>query len=205
MVTFVERVPYQTAMRSLLRESVLDAMRDLLTERDWSKITLADVAKQAGVSRQTLYNEFGSRAGLLQAYALRLIDYLVDHVRAAVWAHVDDGGAALNEGFRNFFIDSAADPLVRSLLLGNPEQDLLRLVTLDARPLLEQATGRLTEVFVQSWVAVTEEQAETVARGLVRVALSYVSLPPEPNRDVAADWAALLGPYIDALITVSSE
>ena len=53
---------------------VLDAMRDLLGTKDWSAITLADVAKSAGISRQTIYNEFGSRHGLAQGYALRLAD-----------------------------------------------------------------------------------------------------------------------------------
>ncbi len=55
-----------------MRDSVLDAMRDLLLTRDWSAITLSDVARAAGISRQTIYNEFGSRQGLAQGYALRL-------------------------------------------------------------------------------------------------------------------------------------
>ncbi|MBR7540612.1 TetR/AcrR family transcriptional regulator, partial [Mycobacterium tuberculosis] len=76
----------------------------LLTERDWAKITLADVAGRAGVSRQTLYNEFGSRAGLAQAYALRLADDLVDHVRAAVTGNVGDARASFREGLSGFFL-----------------------------------------------------------------------------------------------------
>ncbi|HZU48205.1 MAG TPA: helix-turn-helix domain-containing protein, partial [Mycobacterium sp.] len=72
----VKRVPYAEASRALLRDSVLDAMRELLLTRDWSAITLADVARAAGISRQTIYNEFGSRQGLAQGYALRLADRL---------------------------------------------------------------------------------------------------------------------------------
>ena len=37
------RVPYPEASRALLRDTVLDAMRDLLGTKDWSAITLADV------------------------------------------------------------------------------------------------------------------------------------------------------------------
>ncbi len=62
----------------LLRDSILDGMRELLLARDWASITLSDVARAAGISRQTIYNEFGSRHGLAQAYALRLADRLVD-------------------------------------------------------------------------------------------------------------------------------
>ncbi len=64
----------------LLRDSILDGMRDLLLTRDWSSITLSDVAGAAGISRQTIYNEFGSRQGLAQGYAMRLADRLVDAV-----------------------------------------------------------------------------------------------------------------------------
>src|SRR6478609_2642550 len=55
-----QRIPYAEASRVLLRDSILDGMRDLLTARDWSSITLSDVANAAGISRQTIYNEFGS-------------------------------------------------------------------------------------------------------------------------------------------------
>ena len=78
------RVPYAEASKVLLRDLVLDAMRDLLLGKDWSSITLNDVAKTAGVSRQTIYNEFGSRHGLAQGYALRLADRHVDAVDDAI-------------------------------------------------------------------------------------------------------------------------
>ena len=79
-----QRIPYAEASRVLLRDSILDGMRDLLLTRDWSSITLSDVASAAGISRQTIYNEFGSRQGLAQGYAMRLADRLVDAVDSAI-------------------------------------------------------------------------------------------------------------------------
>ena len=194
-------VPYPEASRLLLRSSMLDAMRDLLTERDWSKVTLTDVSKAAGVSRQTLYNEFGSRTGLSQAYALRLADNFVAHVDRAVWANVGDVKAALQDALRGFFIDSASDPLIQSLLTGEAKPDLLRLITLDAGPLVEHASEKLCETFERSWVDATHAEAGRLARALVRVALSYVSMPPEVDHDVASDLAAVFEPYIESLVT----
>ena len=49
------------------RERILRAARDLIAERGSAAITLVDVAARAGLSRQTLYLLFGSRAGLLLA------------------------------------------------------------------------------------------------------------------------------------------
>src|ERR1700759_2085253 len=85
-----QRIPYAEASRVLLRDSILDGMRELLLTRDWSSITLSDVAKAAGISRQTIYNEFGSRQGLAQGYALRLADRLVDQIESAIGGNVGD-------------------------------------------------------------------------------------------------------------------
>src|SRR5690606_6008720 len=178
------RVPFHEASRVLLRSTILDAMRDLLLERDWSAITMSDVARVAGISRQTLYKEFSSRQGLAQGYALRLVDSFVDAVADSVYAHVGDARAALVDGFAFFFAASAADPLVRSLLDGEAKPDLLRLITTDAAPILERGSSRLTETFHRSWIAATETDAGILARAVVRVALIFVSMPPASGRDV---------------------
>ncbi len=119
------RVPYAEASRLLLRDSILDGMRALLLTKDWSSITLSDVAKAAGISRQTIYNEFGSRQGLAEGYALRLADRLVDAVDDAITNNVGEFHTAFLEGFRAFFAESASDPLVISLLTGVAKPDLL--------------------------------------------------------------------------------
>jgi AcrR family transcriptional regulator len=193
-VAHVKRVPYAEASRALLRDSVLDAMRDLLLTRDWSAITLADVARAAGISRQTIYNEFGSRQGLAQGYAVRLADRLVDAVDDAIYTNVGDIYAAFLQGFRAFFSESAADPLVISLLTGVAKPDLLQLITTDSAPIITRCSGRLTASFMHSWVRASEEDAGILARAIVRLAMSYVSMPPEADHDVAADLARLLTP-----------
>jgi AcrR family transcriptional regulator len=193
----VKRIPYAEASRVLLRDSVLDAMRDLLLTRDWSAITLSDVARAAGISRQTIYNEFGSRQGLAQGYALRLADRLVDSVHAALDANVGDVYEALLQGFRSFFSESASDPLVISLLSGVAKPDLLQLITTDSAPIINRASARLTLALTQTWVATSDEDAGVLARAIVRLALSYVPMPPEADHDVARDLARLMTPFAE--------
>jgi AcrR family transcriptional regulator len=201
-------MPYAEASRVLLRDSVLDAMRDLLLARDWSAITLSDVARAAGISRQTIYNEFGSRQGLAQGYALRLADRLVDGIYAAIDAHVGNVQEAFLQGFRSFFAESAADPLVISLLTGVAKPDLLQIITTDSGPIITRASERLATALTQSWVATSDEDAGVLARAIVRLALSYVSMPPEADHDVAADLARLMTPFAErygAAATVAEE
>lgn len=201
IVAPVKRIPYAEASRALLRDSVLDAMRDLLLTRDWSAITLSNVASAAGISRQTIYNEFGSRQGLAQGYALRLADRLVDTVHAALDANVGDIYEALLQGFRRFFAESAADPLVISLLTGAAKPDLLQLITTDSAPIITRASQRLVSAFNQTWVVISDEDAGVISRAIVRLCLSYVSMPPESDLvadgDVAADLARLMAPFVE--------
>jgi AcrR family transcriptional regulator len=201
IVAPVKRTPYAEASRALLRNSVLDAMRDLLLTRDWSAITLSNVASAAGISRQTIYNEFGSRQGLAQGYALRLADRLVDTVHAALDANVGDIHEALLQGFRRFFAESAADPLVISLLTGVAKPDLLQLITTDSAPIITRASQRLVSAFNQTWVVISDEDAGVISRAIVRLCLSYVSMPPESDladgADVAADLARLMAPFVE--------
>ncbi|GKU36758.1 TetR family transcriptional regulator [Mycobacterium montefiorense] len=197
IVAPVKRIPYAEASRVLLRDSVLDAMRDLLLTRDWSAITLSDVAKAAGISRQTIYNEFGSRQGLAHGYALRLADRLVDAVHSAIEANVGQIYEAFLQGFRSFFTESAADPLVISLLSGVAKPDLLQIITTDSGPIITRASERLSSAFTHSWVATSDEDAGVLARAIVRLALSYVSMPPEADHDVARDLARLMTPFAE--------
>jgi AcrR family transcriptional regulator len=187
------RVPYAEASRVLLRDSILDGMRDLLLTRDWSAITLADVARAAGISRQTIYNEFGSRQGLALGYAMRLADE-------------GDLYSAFLQGFRAFFAESASDPLVISLRTGEAKPDLLQLITVDSAPIITHCSQRLTTAFAESWVKHSEQDAGVLARAIVRLCMSYVSMPPEAGLgappasgggDVAGDLARLMTPFAE--------
>jgi AcrR family transcriptional regulator len=193
----VQRIPYAEASRMLLRDSILDGMRHLLLSRDWSAITLADVARAAGISRQTIYNEFGSRQGLAQGYALRLADRLVDVIDDEIRRNEGNIYSAFVQGFRAFFAESAADPLVISLLNGEAKPDLLQLITVDSAPIITYCSQRLTSSFETSWVKASDEDAGVLARAIVRLAMSYVSMPPEADHDVADDLARLMTPFAE--------
>ena len=192
-----QRIPYAEASRVLLRDSILDGMRELLLTRDWSAITLSHVAKAAGISRQTIYNEFGSRQGLAEGYAMRLADRLVDAVDDAINNNVGEVHAAFLEGFRAFFMDSAADPLVISMLTGDSKPDLLQIITTGSGPIISRCSARLTGTFQNSWMKASDVDAGVLARAIVRLAMSYVSMPPEADHDVAGDLARLMTPFAE--------
>ena len=76
----IVRTPYPQAARQLLRETLFGAARDELERRAWSEVTMADVASAAGVSRQTLYKEFGNRDEFAQAFVIHEGERFLDGV-----------------------------------------------------------------------------------------------------------------------------
>src|SRR6476646_893745 len=108
--------PYPEAAKALLRETLLGAARHELQQRSWSEITMADVARAAGVSRQTLYKEFGSRDEFAQAFVIHEGERFLDAVEAAVREHLDDPRAAIHAALETFLRTAGADPVVRVLL-----------------------------------------------------------------------------------------
>ncbi len=133
--------------------SILDGMRDMLVTRDWSSITLSDVARAAGISRQTIYNEFGSRQGLPRDTRCDWPTGSSTPSPRPSTATSATSTQVFLEGFRAFFVESASDPLVISLLTGGAKPDLLQIITTDSAPIISRCSQRLTSVPCSaSWV-----------------------------------------------------
>jgi AcrR family transcriptional regulator len=189
--------PYRVAARQLLHDSLLDAARTLLGDRPWAQITMSEVARAAGVSRQTLYTEFGSRDEFAARFVMREGARFLEEVERAIHAHLDDPRAAVAAGLETFLAATADDPLVRLLLSDDGTGGMLPLITTQSRPVLDWASARLCEVMRAGWPAVRDEDAELLADSFVRLAISYVMMPRRSPRETADAAAALLAPYME--------
>ena len=81
--------------------------------------------------------------------------------------------------------------------LNSAKPDLLQLITTDSGPIITRCSERLTSTFMHSWVRASEEDAGVLARAIVRLCMSYVSMPPEADHDVARDLARLMTPFAE--------
>jgi AcrR family transcriptional regulator len=190
-----EGAPYAVAARELLRDTLFDAARRELAQRRWNEVTMADIATAAGVSRQTLYNAFGSREHFARALVLREAGRFVQAVEGALDAHLDDPKTALIAAFDLFLTVAAEDPLIRAAIAGADE--MLPLVTTQGQPLVQRAAERLRAAIASRWPQVAAHDVALLAECLVRLAISYATLPAGPTGNTAASIAELLGPYID--------
>ncbi|MFE1886498.1 TetR/AcrR family transcriptional regulator, partial [Streptomyces diastatochromogenes] len=154
-------------MMPAARESLLDAAHTALGRRPWSAVRMVDVAAAAGVSRQTLYNEFGSKEGLARALVRREADGYLAGVERALAAHTDprDRLAATAEWMASAARDNA---LVRAMLTGCwserlPTPTLSAVPSSSAVPAQRRADGPLPSP--RDFVQIVRDRAVTVLTG----------------------------------------
>jgi AcrR family transcriptional regulator len=199
------RTPYQEAARELLRQTVFDAAREQLGRRPWSEITMADIAGGAGVSRQTLYNEFGNRNEFGFAFVIHEAERFMDDVERAVLEHTDEPRVAVLAALEHFLSAAGSDPLIRILLSDDGTGGMLPFVTTQGLPVVQWATARLTAVIEEGWPHAPSADVGTLAESLVRLAISYVTTPGESAEATAQAVADLLGPFIDKALGTSVQ
>jgi AcrR family transcriptional regulator len=110
------------------RESLLDAARSAVERLPWPIVRMVEVAAAAGVSRQTLYNEFGDKAGLGTALMNRQVSDFLDDLertlhRSASTASPDETLAETADWVLGAARD---DALVRATLTGCRREALPR-------------------------------------------------------------------------------
>jgi AcrR family transcriptional regulator len=191
------RTPYPEAAKALLRETLFGAARDQLESRAWSEITMSDIAGAAGVSRQTLYKEFGNRDEFGQAFVIHEGERFLDGVEAAVREHLDDPRAAVDAALSTFLRSAGEDPLVRILLSDDGTGGLLPFVTTQGMPVVQWATARLTATIEEGWPQAPPDKVRLLAESLVRLAISDITAPSEAPEVTATRAGELLGPFID--------
>lgn len=179
------------------RESLLDAAYTALARRPWSTVRMVDVAAAAGVSRQTLYNEFGSKEGLARALVRREADGYLAGVERALATH-SDARERLTATAEWTVATAKDNALVRAMLTGCwserlPSPTLSAVPSSSAVPAQRRADGPLPSP--GDFVALVRDRAVAVLCGpganktdladlarscelTVRIALSCVAAPP---------------------------
>jgi AcrR family transcriptional regulator len=181
-------------------DRLLDATGVVLGRVGWRAVTMAGVARAAGVSRQTLYKRFGSRSELAQAYVLREAARLVARVETAIATNVDAPRDAVSAAFDVFLSAAASNPLVRAITTGPGADELLELVTTRGGPVLAVATDRLSAVMQASWPDLDPADAELMADVVVRLAISTAALPDGRATLSGASLSRVLGPFVEQIL-----
>jgi AcrR family transcriptional regulator len=175
-----------------VRQRVLDAAREIAIAGDWGRTRMGDVAARAGVSRQTLYNEFGTKDGLAVAMSAAQTEWFLGRIQHELDQHPDDPIAGIRAAV-SFTLDAGADdPLLKAALSGaRGSSELLPLLTTRAEPLLTSSRRQLTHYLTDHWPNLAHRDIALVSDSLIRLTVSHLVLPLAPSETVADQLAEL--------------
>ncbi|WP_018656188.1 TetR family transcriptional regulator [Actinomadura flavalba] len=182
-------------MGTPVREALLDAAADLLVRHGYRGLRMRDVADAAGVSRQTVYNEFGGKWGLAEAIVVRDNERYLDGIDRILAAH-DELYPAVVEAVRFTLELSADDPIKKIVLTGAGGDELLPLLTTRAEPVLFAASERITAHALEHWPDLAERGLTEITDAAVRLTMSHALLPSGPPEQAARAIARMVVRYL---------
>lgn len=180
--------------RRQVRERVLDTAATLAVEHGWDRVRIGEVATASGVSRPTLYREFGTKDGVGEALVTREAERFFTGIAAVL-----DEAGTVPEGVRGavrFTLDEAADnPLLRAILTGSRSGDtgLLPFLTTRGDAIIAGGSG-----LVGTWVRQREPEIEgrvvdDAVDAVVRLTISHLVSPGLSHGDAADRLARIAG------------
>ena len=170
---------------------ILDATLATMADHGIARLSLEDVARRAGLSRQTVYRYFPSKGSLVEATVLREEQVFIANMVSAA-DRQRELESALRAAIEAAMRTGQAHALLNRLLATEPES-LVALVTTDRGPVLSAARQALQEI-LSGWLPrVPKARLTQAADAVARLLVSYVVNPPaDSSPQVATRLAQLL-------------
>jgi AcrR family transcriptional regulator len=175
----VKAVTHHAPVRT--RDRLLDAAADLIAVDGWAAVTMGKLAAHVGVSRQTVYNELGSKAELAEALVLRETERFAERVTEVVAAHPGHPVEGVTAAFRRTLEAARVNPLLL-IALGCPNggrDDFLPLLTTRPEGVLERSVDTVAALFARCYpeAGLTLSEWTVVVEAIVRLLLSHLVQP----------------------------
>ncbi len=179
------------------RTALLDAAYDAALAGDWAQVRMVDVARAAGVSRQTLYYEFGSKDALAEALALREAARWMEGADAAIVGHDGSPAEAIAASTEWTLEEAARNPLLKAVLTDDVG-GLVPFLTTRSEALQRVAREHVAEHLRSHWSDIPEARVLLVADTVTRLTFSHLVLPGGHPEQVAHDIADLVSSLLGA-------
>lgn len=187
---------FRESVRDLLRDRILDAASEITCDTGWSDVTMAKLAARVGVSRQTVYNEVGSKPALGQALVMRELERFLAAVNDELDRH-DDVVDAIGSAAEHLLEMAAENRLLHAVLSSahGGTNELLPLLTTHSDPIIEAATVLIAERIPQRYpdLGLEDDHLAAAIDSIVRLVLSHVMRPGKPPSEAAADISWIAG------------
>jgi AcrR family transcriptional regulator len=174
-----------------MRERVVEAAAVMTAESGWSRVTMGALAERVGVSRQTVYNEIGTKPGLAEAMILHELDRFLGVVTLAFDQHPADLVAAIRAAATGVLELAQDNQLLRAVVSAThgADTELLPLLTTHAESLMAAAKIVVAERITPYDVGLDARHLDAAIDVVVRVVLSHVMQPSAAPAATADDIA----------------
>ena len=183
-------VAEEVSQEEATRARILDAAFACAGRFGLARATLSDVAREARLSRQTLYRYFSSKHDLLIALVIREEEVLFEQVRAAIAPH-RELRPAVEAAFRTILRAVRAHPLLDRVMATEP-QELLPYLTVEANPVRDMGIRMMEQVFAERGHGISPILAHRAAEISSRLVTSYAIMPPDDEPEIVAAQLAEL-------------
>jgi AcrR family transcriptional regulator len=177
-----------------VRHRLLAAGRELAGRLGWNQVRMGQVAQSAGVSRQTVYNAFGTKDGLAQAIVAAELHHFVQGVAERLHSRADlRAGAQAAIGWA--LAEASHSSLLTAIVLGVPADGLLPYVTTRSALVRAALSERVAAWTSTIQPALPRPRVEFAADAIVRLTLSHVLSPasdPDVSRHLADAYVLML-------------
>lgn len=190
------------ALEDPVGERILDAAVEVALIYGLTRLSVADVAKRAGISRPTLYKRHASKEALVAAAVTREAARVVEAVEAAVSAvdRAEGPKAALRAGVATALGLMREHPLLDRIVRTEPET-LVPLLTTDDGLILTVLRPLIEAMIADRLAPLDAVTCRRVADMLTRLLLSYaLNAPDDPPEVVATVLADVIVDGAAALI-----
>jgi|tagenome__1003787_1003787.scaffolds.fasta_scaffold20498794_2 AcrR family transcriptional regulator len=175
------------AAAATMHERVVATAAELTLEVGWAGVTMGKLAERVGVSRQTVYNEVGSKPGLAEEMVLAELAKFLAVVDAAFDRHPDDLVEAIRAAARGVLELAAGNALLQAVVSASygAETELLPLLTTHSDALALTANDAVRRRVLPYRLDLADDLLDAAIDMVVRLVLSHVVHPTGTPADTA--------------------
>jgi AcrR family transcriptional regulator len=184
-----------TAASLTMHERVVATAAELTLEVGWAGVTMGKLADRVGVSRQTVYNEVGSKPQLAEEMVLAELAKFLAIVDAAFDRYPDDLVEAIRAAARGVLELAGANALLQAVVSASygAETELLPLLTTHSDALVLTANDAVRGRVRHYRLDIDDRLLDAAIDMVVRLVLSHVVHPTGTPADTADDIAWISG------------
>jgi AcrR family transcriptional regulator len=174
-----------------MHERVVGAAAELTLEVGWAGVTMGKLAERVGVSRQTVYNEIGTKPALAEEMVLAELGKFLAVVDDAFDREPTDLVAAIRAASRGVLELAGGNALLQAVVSASygAETELLPLLTTRNDALVLTATQAVQRRVTEYPVDIDPRHLDAAIDMVVRLVLSHVVHPNGTPAETADDIA----------------